>query len=115
MNSTAGLQEPPDGLVSSVRYDLALLDVPKNSLTEPPSAPSPFLLLPYHHQRLAAAAEAFGWSSAEESLRGESGAAMMRKEMDRAVKEWEEGSKGEKDALLKVSGAELLSSPTDHD
>ncbi|ORY74753.1 aminotransferase [Leucosporidium creatinivorum] len=102
MNSTAGLQEPPDALVSSVRYDPALLDVPKNSLTDPPSTPSPYLLLSYHHERLATAAEAFGWTSAEECLRGESGAAMMRKEMDRAVKEWEESGKGEKDVPSKL-------------
>lgn len=108
MNSTAGLQEPPDALVSSARYDPALLDVPKNSLTEPPSAPTPYLLLPYHLQRLATAAEAFGWTSAEDALRGESGAAMMRKEMDRAVKEWDEGTKGESDIPLKVSDFVLL-------
>jgi 4-amino-4-deoxychorismate lyase len=109
MNSIAGLQEAPDALVSSVRYESSLLDVPKNSLTEPPSEPSPFLLCPYHHQRLAAAAEAFGWTSAEDSLRGESGETMMRKEMDRAVKEWKEGGEGKEDVPLKVSGVELLS------
>lgn len=103
MNSTCGLQEQPAYLFSSARYDPALLDVSKNSATDPPSAPTPYSLLPYHQQRLVVAAEAFGWTKAVDSIGEEGGAAMMRKELDRAVKKWEGEGKGEKGRPLKVS------------
>ncbi|KAL8280765.1 hypothetical protein RQP46_006769 [Phenoliferia psychrophenolica] len=75
----------PEHLYTSARYDRALLDSPTNVLTVPPSTPSPYLLLPYHRDRLVAAARAFAWTDAAASLDGEAGLVRLLAQLDSSV------------------------------
>ena len=79
------MPDRPDNLFTSARYDPALLASPSNTLTNPPSAPSPYLVLPYHRDRLVSAALAFNWTEAAASLTGEGGFTRFRDELDLAV------------------------------
>ena len=56
-------------LITALRYDRALLQCDYNTFAIH-GKPSPYLLLPYHYERLLAAAHAHGraWASAAESL-----------------------------------------------
>jgi len=56
-------------LFSSLRYDPALLTVDWNTWSGNP--PSPFLLFPFHLDRLIEAAQKFNWSEAQKTLSGE--------------------------------------------
>lgn len=54
-------------LLSSTRYDDALLSVAWNTRVND-GIPSKFMLLPYHFDRLAAAAEQHGWIASQQRL-----------------------------------------------
>lgn len=79
----------PVHLFSSARYDPALVQCADNSRTSPASTPSAFLLLPYHRDRLHAAARAFLWTDAANALEGDAGLAKLRGELERAVAAYE--------------------------
>ena len=59
-------------LTTSLRYDPELLTVPGNT------PPSPFLLLPYHLDRLVQAASHFEWPAAVNALSGDGAADFLR-------------------------------------
>lgn len=84
--------QSPEHLFSSARYDPSLLHAPENTQTSPAStpSPSPYLLLPYHRDRLQSAAVAFAWSDAAASLEGAHGLARVRGELNRAVEAYDE-------------------------
>lgn len=52
--------DPSYSLLSSLRYDDALLNMDWNTRANG-GKPSPFMLLPYHLDRLMAAAQEHGW------------------------------------------------------
>lgn len=53
-------------LLTTTRYDEALLNVAWNTRING-GTPSPFMLLPYHFDRLAAAAEQHAWTQARQN------------------------------------------------
>jgi len=54
-------------LVSTIRHDTLCLNLPWNSALNN-GQPSPFMLLPYHFDRLRAAAAIHGWKDAVASI-----------------------------------------------
>ncbi|MCJ1447497.1 MAG: hypothetical protein MMC23_008008 [Stictis urceolatum] len=61
-------------IISSIRYDPELLDLPENTeLSASPDTRSEFYMLRYHRDRMVVAAKAFEWPTAEASISGESG------------------------------------------
>lgn len=64
-------------LFTSLRFDPALVGIEEN--TTVCSGASPFLLLPFHRDRLVDAATAFGWTDAAASLQGPEGLASFSK------------------------------------
>ncbi|SCV69245.1 BQ2448_2265 [Microbotryum intermedium] len=108
MPSLEGL-DAPDAILSTARYDPSLSSLDKNSLTQPPSAPSPYGLLAYHHERLVQAATAFAWTSAAQSLEGEQGLTRLRHRLDQAVSQWQKQNVDKADQPLRLR---ILVSPT---
>ncbi|SGY74934.1 BQ5605_C005g03388 [Microbotryum silenes-dioicae] len=102
MPSLEGL-DVPDAILSTARYDPPLSSLDKNSLTQPSSAPSPYGLLAYHHDRLVQAAAAFAWTSAAQSLEGEQGLIKLRQRLDQAVSQWQTQNDDKSDQPLRVS------------
>lgn len=92
-------------LISSIRYDPALLVLNdgknyKSTLSSGPMR-SPLLLLPYHQDRLVAAAAAYGWDDAANSWRGPNALIRMASQCEAAVAEAHptRGSPGDKSAF----------------
>ncbi|KDE04568.1 hypothetical protein MVLG_05036 [Microbotryum lychnidis-dioicae p1A1 Lamole] len=111
MPSLEGL-DVPDAILSTARYDPPLSSLDKNSLTQPPSAPSPYGLLAYHHDRLVQAAAAFAWTSAAQSLEGEQGLIKLRQRLDQAVSQWQTQNDDKSDQPLRLR---ILAFPTADD
>ncbi|KAK4706106.1 hypothetical protein P7C70_g108, partial [Phenoliferia sp. Uapishka_3] len=89
-DSTTRVNPAPAHVFSSLRYDPALRTEPCNTNTIPASTPSPYLLLPYHRDRLVEAALAFKWTQAATSLDGDLGMLRFEMELDEAVRKYEE-------------------------
>lgn len=80
------LNDKPDyDLFTSLRYDPKLLSADFNNDVN--ATPLPYLLFPYHVQRLADSARKFGWPGAIETITAPTAAEDLRKKCDQAITE----------------------------
>lgn len=79
-------------LFTSLRYDPKLLTAPFNAplvSRDGTLTPSPYMLFPYHLDRLRVAARAFGWERASETIEAPDAAERLREACDKAVSAYE--------------------------
>lgn len=79
-------------LFTSLRYDPKLLD--ENFNTEVSGVPSPYLLLPYHVDRLVKQASVFEWPSAEQTMSAPDVRETVKRLCDEAVEKESDAHKG---------------------
>ena len=92
LNANDNDEEDPNEIrvITSIRYDPALVKDENRhwrSTMSSGATPSPLLLLPYHHDRLVAAATAFGWKDAARGWSGGDGLTRLAHECEEAVRE----------------------------
>jgi hypothetical protein len=87
-------------LYTTLRYDERLLRLEAN--TNISGAPFDYFFLPLHRDRLATAAEAFGWTDALEASKGEAGLKRLTELCKDAVKTYFAEHQGDRNAALKA-------------